>query len=84
MEVGAVPVGNHIKLMGQSVIVAHRLLKNNIHSDEYILLSKTLLDVYGEDNVIRSFEWGQMQDGYIEVEDMGDVFFSYFDLSNTH
>lgn len=80
MEIGAVPVGNRIKLMGESVIVAHRLLKNNIPSKEYILISQTLLDRYGEENVISKFEWSTMEKGYIDVEHLGKVGFGYFDL----
>jgi len=80
MEIGSVPVGTRIKLMGEDVIVAHRLLKNHIESDEYILISQTLLDIYGEENITRSFDWGQMQEGHIEVEHLGTVNFGYFDL----
>lgn len=81
MEVGVVPVGNHIKLMGEDVIIAHRLLKNNIPTDEYILFSKVLLDLYGEENVKRKYDWGTMQDGHILVEHFGKVYFSYFALT---
>lgn len=84
MEVGAVPVGNHIKLMGEDVIVVHRLLKNKIESDEYILLSEKLLKLYGEENVVRKYDWGELRDGHIEVEHLGEVRFSYFDLRGTH
>lgn len=84
MEVGAVPVGNHIKLMGEDVIVVHRLLKNKIESDEYILLSQTLLDLYGEENVVRKYDWGELRDGHIDVEHLGEVHYSYFDLRGTH
>ena len=80
MEVAAVPVGNHIKLMGEDVIVVHRLLKNNIDSDEYILISKKLLDIYGAENVVRNFEWGHMKEDHIRVEHLGEMHFGYYDL----
>ena len=80
-EIGSVPVGTRIKLMGEDVIVAHRLLKNNIESDEYILITQTLLEVYGEENITRSFDWGEMQQGHIEVEHLGTVNYNYIDLN---
>lgn len=82
MEIGSVPVGSRIKLMGEDVIVAHRLLKNDIDSDEYILISQTLLNIYGDSNIIRSFDWGEMKEGHIDVEHLGRVNFGYFDLLN--
>lgn len=80
MEIGAVPVGNHIKLMGQDVIVAHRLLKNDIPSNEYILITRTLLDRYDKAEITRSFDWGDMKEGHIDVEHLGKVHFGYIDL----
>jgi len=81
IEVAAVPVGNHVKLMGEDVIVAHRLLKNNIASDEYILLSSSLMDLYGDENITREFEWGQLREDNILVEHLGTVNFGYFELN---
>jgi hypothetical protein len=37
-------VGRFTKLYGTSVIEAHRLLKNSIDSDEYVIMTDTLLD----------------------------------------
>jgi hypothetical protein len=37
-------VGSFTKLYGTSVIEAHRLLKNSINSDEYVIMTDTLLD----------------------------------------
>ncbi|MEM9856028.1 MAG: DUF2652 domain-containing protein [Bacteroidota bacterium] len=39
-------VGTHLKLIGEDVIVAHRLLKNKVELDEYVLLTKELMDKY--------------------------------------
>ena len=81
LEVAAVPVGNHVKLMGEDVIIAHRLLKNNITPDEYILLSQSLIDLYGEQNIVRKFEWGELHDGHISVKHLGTMNFGYFELT---
>jgi hypothetical protein len=37
-------IGRFTKLYGTSVIEAHRLLKNSINSDEYVIMTDTLLD----------------------------------------
>ncbi|MGB3152686.1 MAG: DUF2652 domain-containing protein, partial [Maribacter sp.] len=47
-EVALVSIGKHIKLMGEDVIVAHRLLKNPVPIDEYILLSDELLQQFDQ------------------------------------
>ncbi|WP_185154091.1 DUF2652 domain-containing protein [Fulvivirga sp. M361] len=47
--IGMAKVGTHLKLMGEEVIVAHRLLKNDIPFDEYVLITKALMDQYRED-----------------------------------
>lgn len=79
-EVATVPVGNHVKLMGEDVIIAHRLLKNNIASDEYILVSRSLINFYGEQNIIRKFDWGELKEDHISVEHLGKIHFGYFEL----
>ena len=38
-----VPIHNVIKLVGSDVILAHRLLKNNVPEKEYLLLSENYL-----------------------------------------
>lgn len=42
-EFGVNQVGPFVKLIGQSVIAAHRLLKNDVPSDSYILMSEDAL-----------------------------------------
>lgn len=50
-EIGMVQIGNHIKLMGEDVITAHRLLKNDVSVDEYLLISDALLARYKEEQI---------------------------------
>lgn len=79
-EVGLVPVGKRIKLIGEDVITAHRLLKNNIKLDEYILLSEDLLSNYDRKKVNGSFDWSALKDGELEVEHIGKIKYSYISL----
>ena len=79
-EIGAVQIGKNIKLMGEDVIVAHRLLKNEIKSDEYLLLSQALLDEYRDETIERNFEWGELVDSDESYKHIGDIKYSYIRL----
>ncbi|QCW98624.1 DUF2652 domain-containing protein [Aggregatimonas sangjinii] len=78
-EIGVVPVGKRIKLMGEDVIVAHRLLKNNVPIDEYILISDQLISEY--DSISNDdFDWASLKESSIKIKHMGDVGFKYINL----
>lgn len=47
-SVGEIKAGGFTKLSGIDVIVAHRLLKNSVPSNEYLLLTEKLLQQAGE------------------------------------
>ncbi len=79
-QVSAVPIGKNIKLMGEDVIVAHRLLKNDIPIDEYILISQDLLSEYKENIIERNFGWGQLHDHQTNYKHIGEVNYSYINL----
>ncbi|RKN83493.1 DUF2652 domain-containing protein [Ulvibacterium marinum] len=78
-EVAPVAIGKHIKLMGEDVIVAHRLLKNAVPIAEYILISEELLAQYTcvIDNEV---EWAEISTCSIEDEHIGKVSFNYIPL----
>ena len=80
-EVGLVPVGKRIKLIGEDVITAHKLLKNNTPIDEYILLSEELISKYDRDKINGNFDWGTLHESHVEVEHIGKVRFYYINLS---
>lgn len=80
-EVGLVPVGKQIKLIGEDVITAHRLLKNDIDINEYILLSEDLLSHYDREKVHGSLDWSAIKKGELEVEHIGKVPYSYISLT---
>ncbi|MBP2830716.1 DUF2652 domain-containing protein [Aquimarina sp. U1-2] len=79
-QISAVPIGKNIKLMGEDVILAHRLLKNEIPEDEYILLSGNVLEQYKQETIQRNFGWGELHDYKTEYEHIGEVNFSYINL----
>lgn len=80
-EVGLVPIGTNIKLMGEDVIIAHRLLKNNIPLDEYILISEELLAHFDDAGHEELFHWSRLTSDSITVDHLGAVNFKYVDLS---
>ena len=79
-EIGMVPIGNNIKLMGEDVITAHRLLKNNIDINEYILISEDLLSEYKQHNINENFDWSELKERSMDVEHLGKLKYHYIDL----
>ena len=56
------------KPFGPDVIVAHRLLKNDVPDDEYLLVTESWLDEEGE-----LPEWARLARGATEYEDVGRI-----------
>ncbi|MDG5490287.1 DUF2652 domain-containing protein [Psychroserpens sp. SPM9] len=76
-HVESVQIGNRIKLMGEDVIVAHRLLKNDIEENEYLLISENVLNQYQPKDIKRNFGWGELQGDEIRYKHLGDINYSY-------
>lgn len=79
-EIAMVPIGNRIKLMGEDVITAHRLLKNSIKIDEYLLISDQLLNHYDKEEFVRKCNWSALHSESIEVEHLGTINYHFIDL----
>ncbi len=79
-EVSVIPIGKSIKLIGEDVIIAHRLLKNEIESDEYLLLSSDLLDQYNGKLQGHTFSWGTLNYHQEEYDHIGIVKYAHIDL----
>lgn len=79
-EIGMVQIGNHIKLMGEDIITAHRLLKNNVPINEYLLISDSLLARYKEEAVEETFDWAQLNSEELEIEHLGKIKYHYMNL----
>ncbi len=80
-EVAPMKVGNRIKLFGEDLIIAHRLLKNNVPLDEYLLLSEALTDQYKNTTIENNFGWGKLVEHGSEYEEIGEINYSYIGLS---
>jgi hypothetical protein len=76
-DVKSVQIGNRIKLMGEDVIIAHRLLKNDIEEDEYLLISEALLNQYKDEVIERNFNWGELRNNDQNYRHLGEIKYSY-------
>jgi hypothetical protein len=82
--IGFTKVKTHLKPHGSAVILLHRLLKNNLESHEYLLLTSTITQEKGALQADGDLEWARESKGSIHYEDMGEVEFNYFSLSPLH
>ncbi|WP_299101395.1 DUF2652 domain-containing protein [uncultured Winogradskyella sp.] len=80
-EIDSVQIGKHIKLIGEDVIVAHRLLKNDIKTDEYLLFSSNLLDEYNTKDLDSKLYWDDIKKGKDVYEHIGEIKYTYIDLT---
>ncbi len=72
------------KVYGQAVILAHRLLKNNIASSEYLLLSKAYMELQVNPIPSSDFPWIELKSGSIDYESIGTVDYVFTKLSPLH
>ncbi len=79
-DVDAVNIGKHIKLMGEDVIVAHKLLKNTINKDEYVLLTESLMDQYSSTDLDKRIFWSNTKLGDENYKHIGEINYAYINL----
>lgn len=79
-DVDSVQIGKHIKLVGEGIIVAHRLLKNDIKSDEYLLISEDLLKQYDLNELETRLYWDSVKSGQDFYDHLGLIKYSYINL----
>ena len=79
-EVGSVAIGKNIKLMGEDIITAHRLLKNKIPINEYLLLSGELLNQYKDNQIDVNFEWANLKSRDTSYKHIGEISYKYINL----
>jgi hypothetical protein len=69
-----IKVGKFIKASGLDMIIAHRLLKNSIRADEYVLVTKNFLEQVAGSDDHSGLEWQLSQEEYPSI---GKVNFEY-------
>ncbi len=80
-EISLSKIREHTKLMGKSIILAHRLLKNNVQSNEYLLLTRDYIDQHGNKIVDTDLDWSDVKEGSITYDHIGMVEYKYINLS---
>ncbi len=65
--VSEIKVGKFIKASGLDMIIAHRLLKNNIKADEYLLVTENCLEQIGEKGDESGLEWQSSGEEYPSI-----------------
>lgn len=80
-EIGFVNIGKDIKMIGEEVITAHRLLKNDLKIDEYILFSHDLMAQYRAGDIDERVDWATIKESQIQDDHLGHIDFNYIDLT---
>jgi hypothetical protein len=74
-------IKGRIKLLGEDVIIAHKLLKNKIGDYNYILLTdKYLAKIKDRKNLEQWFHWEELRTGSETYEFMGEIGYRYITL----
>jgi hypothetical protein len=81
-EIGISKIREHTKLMGKNVILAHRLMKNNVNSKEYLLMTQDYSNHHEKSDFDQHLNWSDIQEGTITYEHIGEVSYNYIELSS--
>ncbi|MEX2336713.1 MAG: DUF2652 domain-containing protein [Fulvivirga sp.] len=74
---GSVMVRDYCKLYGRDLIIAHRLLKNNLKSNEYILMTNDFVNHYMRKDMKDHFENHEWNQGTYDIPNIGELAFHF-------
>ena len=74
-----IKVAQFVKATGIDMIVAHRLLKNDVGSDEYILMTEPCCGAVGHENAGPALQWAKSSQAY---DSIGNVAYEFATLSD--
>lgn len=80
-EISSTHIEGIPKLIGEDVVVIHKLLKNSIEEPEYILLTDKLLINYSKEEIAEVFNWDKLIKGKDKYEFIGLINYSYITLN---
>jgi hypothetical protein len=81
-EMTSTHIEGMIKLIGEDVVVVHKLLKNAVPDPEYILLSEKLLSNYTPLQVSEALNWSELKNGQDDYDYIGVVKYRYIKLDS--
>ncbi|WP_051312840.1 DUF2652 domain-containing protein [Sporocytophaga myxococcoides] len=70
-----------LKLVGPDVILAHRILKNNVKEKEYLLMTDQYLFTQNEHLIKNNFTWSKLRSGSKSYDYIGKVHYKFLSLS---
>ncbi|GJM30201.1 MAG: hypothetical protein DHS20C17_28360 [Cyclobacteriaceae bacterium] len=79
-KIGVNQIGKRIKLIGEDVIIAHRLLKNSIPLEEYLLISDQLMEQCQLNSKLETLLDEPVTRGSDDYEHIGVINYSYLNL----
>ncbi len=79
-EITSTNIEGTIKLIGEDMVVVHKLLKNTVKEPEYILLTEKLLSNYTEDEILKTFHWFTLEKSEDEYEYIGSIKYRHIPL----
>ena len=74
-----IKVAQFVKATGIDMIVAHRLLKNDVGSDEYILMTEPCCGAVGHENAGPALQWAKSSQAYNSI---GNVAYEFATLTD--
>jgi len=80
-EVGSVMVKGYCKLFGSDIIIAHRLLKNSIPIQEYVLFTNSLIDRYRVRSSVVNNDWITLKKNSDKYDILGNIKYHYSNLN---
>lgn len=81
-EISLSPISNRIKLIGEDVIIAHRLLKNSIKDHEYLLITEKFLENYNNEEAGELLHWAEVSKGQDHYDHLGTVKYRHISLES--
>jgi hypothetical protein len=83
-EAELLKVKNFIKPYGSAVIGAHRLMKNSIPSDEYLLMTDSVFSGEKDETLKAECPWIMLDSGSETYSSLGEVPYRYIELKSLH
>jgi hypothetical protein len=81
-EIGISKIREHTKLVGTNVILAHRIMKNSIESDEYFLMTDEYANLHTRSELSNTLNWAKIKEGKNVYDHIGEVCYQYIELSS--
>ncbi|EMR03965.1 DUF2652 domain-containing protein [Cesiribacter andamanensis] len=79
-KIAITKIRGNVRLIGEDVIIAHRLLKNSIEADEYLLMTEAYTSYFEEEELEQVFAFGELMKGQDTYEHIGPVNYRYASL----